>query len=188
MPTGLSPALARLSRKFGLVTYSKCGPTTPQRHAAAVWALPFSLATTWGIIIILFSSPYLDVSVQEVGLPLARDIKGCPIRKPADIMLVCSFPRLIAAYRVLRRLSDPRHPPCALISFKNLYIRRFCVRRMSLMLSKNLLSQYVKELVGTMYEVQSTNLQMMGLWAPKPFASPIIKNKRTVILPVTLNL
>jgi len=59
---------------------------------------------------------------------------------------------------------------------------------MSLMLSKNLLSQYVKELVGTMYEVQSTNLQMMGLWAPKPFASPIIKNERTVILPVTLNL
>ena len=37
------------------------------RHAAQVWALPFSLATTLGIIVIFFSSPYLDVSVQEVG-------------------------------------------------------------------------------------------------------------------------
>ena len=36
-------------------------------HAPQVWALPFSLATTRGIIIIFFSSPYLDVSVQEVG-------------------------------------------------------------------------------------------------------------------------
>ena len=31
-----------------------------------VWAVPVSLATTKGITIVLFSSPYLDVSVQEV--------------------------------------------------------------------------------------------------------------------------
>ena len=30
--------------------------------------------------------------------------------------LVCSSPRLIAAYHVLRRLLVPRHPPCALSS------------------------------------------------------------------------
>jgi hypothetical protein len=30
--------------------------------------------------------------------------------------LVCSSPRLIAAYRVLHRLLVPRHPPCALSS------------------------------------------------------------------------
>jgi hypothetical protein len=36
-------------------------------HAPQVWAIPVSLATTQGIIIIFFSSPYLDVSVQEVG-------------------------------------------------------------------------------------------------------------------------
>ena len=28
---------------------------------------------------------------------------------------MCSSPRLIAAYHVLRRLSMPRHPPCALL-------------------------------------------------------------------------
>ena len=38
-----------------------------------VWAIPFSLATTQGITIVFFSSPYLDVSVQEVGFRLATD-------------------------------------------------------------------------------------------------------------------
>src|ERR1700759_5697244 len=50
----------------------------------------------------------------------AFSVMGCPIRKSADIMLVCSSPQLIAAYHVLRRLSEPRHSPCALICFKNL--------------------------------------------------------------------
>src|ERR1700753_2038261 len=47
---------------------------------------------------------------------------GCPIRKSADLMLVCSSPQLIAAYHVLLRLLEPRHPPCALICFKNIQI------------------------------------------------------------------
>src|SRR5579864_1360258 len=33
---------------------------------------------------------------------------------------VCGSPRLIAAYRVLRRLSAPRHPPCTLSSLTKL--------------------------------------------------------------------
>jgi hypothetical protein len=49
------------------MTVSKCGPTTLMEHAPQVWALPVSLATTQGITIVFFSSPYLDVSVQEVG-------------------------------------------------------------------------------------------------------------------------
>ena len=48
------------------------------------------------------------------------NIPGCPIRKSSDITLVCSSPKLIAAYHVLHRLSDPRHPPCALICFKKI--------------------------------------------------------------------
>ena len=31
---------------------------------------------------------------------------------------MCSSPQLIAAYHVLRRLSEPRHPPYALNCFK----------------------------------------------------------------------
>lgn len=71
-------------------------------------------------------------------------VPGCPIRKSADIMLVCSSPQLIAAYHVLLRLTEPRHPPYALICFK-----RVC--RYSSFTNFNTtnwfsLSQYVKEL------------------------------------------
>jgi hypothetical protein len=52
---------------------SKCSPTTLRRHAAEVWAIPFSLATTQGITIVFFSSRYLDVSVPGVGFPIARN-------------------------------------------------------------------------------------------------------------------
>ena len=117
--------MAQLSSWFGLMNVSKCSPTTPQQHATAVWALPFSLATTWGIIIIFFSSGYLDVSVLRVGSQLLEwytfSITGCPIRKSSDITLVCSSPKLIAAYHVLHRLSDPRHSPYTLNCFKNLW-------------------------------------------------------------------
>ena len=32
-------------------------------------------------------------------------------------MAICALPRLIAAYHVLHRLHEPRHPPCALSYF-----------------------------------------------------------------------
>ena len=48
----------------------------------------------------------------------AFSIAGCPIRKSADVTIVCISPQLIAAYHVLHRLSEPRHPPCALSCFK----------------------------------------------------------------------
>ena len=39
---------------------------------------------------------------------------GFPIRTSPDQYLFASSPELIAGYRVLRRLSMPRHPPCTL--------------------------------------------------------------------------
>ena len=39
---------------------------------------------------------------------------GFPHSEILGSQLVCSSPRLIAAYHVLRRLPVPRHPPCAL--------------------------------------------------------------------------
>ena len=39
---------------------------TPHLFLNAVWPLPISLATTFGISFDFFSSPYLDVSVREV--------------------------------------------------------------------------------------------------------------------------
>ena len=33
------------------------------------------------------------------------------------LMVICTYPQLIAAYHVLHRLREPRHPPSALIYF-----------------------------------------------------------------------
>ena len=52
---------------------SKCGPITPMPHATQVWAVPFSLATTWGITFVFFSSWYLDVSVPRVDFRREAD-------------------------------------------------------------------------------------------------------------------
>ena len=57
---------------------------------------------------------------QFPGLaPLARWPASPPVGFPHSGILgsrlMCSSPRLIAAYHALHRLSMPRHPPCALL-------------------------------------------------------------------------
>ena len=97
---------------------------TPRILLLLVWPLPISLATTFGISVDVFSSPYLDVSVQAVPhvylLIQYTLIRYCRIGFPhSDIsgsQLICSSPKLFAAYHVLHRLLMPRHSPCALIS------------------------------------------------------------------------
>ena len=55
-----------------------------------VWANPRSLATTWGITIVFYSSGYLDVSVHQVRFLRSLvgyhvfNVVGCPIRKSPD--------------------------------------------------------------------------------------------------------
>ena len=99
-------------------------PATPRRSPAPVWALPCSLAATWGIDVSFSSSGYLDVSVPRVAFsaPIcsARDACALPqasslIRKSAVVTAVCALPQLIAACHVLLRLLVPRHPPRALL-------------------------------------------------------------------------
>ena len=90
-----------------------------------VWALPISLAATFGIDVSFFSSAYLDVSVQRVprvklciGLTLTEVCSaGFPHSEICGSQDMCSSPQLIAAYHVFLRLSVPRHPPCALSCF-----------------------------------------------------------------------
>ena len=74
-----------------------------------VWAIPRSLATTCGITIVFSSCGYLDVSVPHVRLlPMARYPAmirdGLPHWEISGSMLICSYPKLIAACHVLLRL------------------------------------------------------------------------------------
>ena len=121
-PTGLSPSLVCFPKTFRLsIVNTKCGPQ-PQKINLLVWPLPISLAATFGIEFSFFSYCYLDVSVHSV--PLHRlciylwihEFSSCrfPHSDIPGSMAICASPRLFAAYHVLRRLSVPRHSPCAL--------------------------------------------------------------------------
>ena len=76
-----------------------------------VWPVPRSLATTCGISVDFFSSPYLDVSVRAVPLiplwiqDMMTGLYSCriaPFRHPRLI----AYLQLPAAYRSLSRLSS----------------------------------------------------------------------------------
>ena len=93
-----------------------------------VWALSISLAATLKIDVSFFSSSYLDVSVQRVCPPygvIAIQTIGLPHSDICGSIPVCESPQLFAAYHVLRRLQEPRHPPYALFYFLTRYRRPF---------------------------------------------------------------
>ena len=115
--TGLSPSLMQLSR---------CFHSTFEYHNVVLqpWALPRSLATTGGIIS-LFSLPAgtkmfqfpAFASLQIVGI-ITLQVIGLSHSEIPGSTVICTYPRLIAAYHVLHRLREPRHPPDALHCFR----------------------------------------------------------------------
>ena len=90
-------------------------------HASTrlVWALPRSLATTWGIIFYFlflwvlrcFSSPRLLSCLAWMTI---LQIVGLSHSEILGSRIICISPKLFAAYHVLHRLQEPRHPPYAL--------------------------------------------------------------------------
>ena len=97
----------------------------PRSARTTVWALPISLAATFGITVVFSSSGYLDVSVHQVPhvylciqyTLMQVSCIGFPHSDIYGSLCICHSPQLFAAYHVFHRLSVPRHPPCALISF-----------------------------------------------------------------------
>ena len=95
----------------------------PHGARTMVWALPRSLAATYGIDVSFSSSGYLDVSVHRVPgvwlwihhTSLEVHSSRFPHSEISGSKDICSSPKLIAAYHVFHRLSVPRHPPCALL-------------------------------------------------------------------------
>ena len=111
-----------LSQNHSSTLYESRMQSEPRNARISVWALPRSLAATNRIAVSFSSSPYLDVSVQEVP-PVYLWIQytvhegfscGFPHSDICGSMDICSSPQLFAAYHVFLRLLVPRHPPCAL--------------------------------------------------------------------------
>ena len=126
--TGLSPSSAGCPKAVLLSSTDLLMQSEPRGACTAVWALPRSLAATYGIDVSFSSSGYLDVSVPRVPLrtlwihvrmTVVRTA-GFPHSDISGSMDMCSSPKLFAAYHVFHRLSVPRHPPCALFCLTSL--------------------------------------------------------------------
>ena len=128
----------------------------PQYARTLVWALPISLAATFGITVVFSSSGYLDVSVHRVpfhslwiGLWILEVFSSrFPHSEISGSQDICSSPKLFAAYHVFHRLLVPRHPPYALISITNLpsptgwALAHTCIALHALVLGQFLLSLF----------------------------------------------
>ena len=84
---------------------------TPEILLPLVWPLPLSLATTDGISVDVFSSPYLDVSVQAV--PHVRLFDSTHVDRvllcrvsPFGNLRIIAYVQLPEAYRSLSRPSS----------------------------------------------------------------------------------
>ena len=87
----------------------------PSGISTVVWPLPRSLATTYGISVDVFSSPYLDVSVQAV--PLVHLCIQCTMTgHDSSRIAPFGYPRINAYLRLLvafRSSSRPSSAPSA---------------------------------------------------------------------------
>ena len=100
-----------LSHAIQLSTSDHDAGPNPEEHCPSVWPLPRSLATTSGISVDVFSSPYLDVSVQAVPRVLLFDSQHAdtvlPCRvSPCGNLRINVYLRLPEAYRSLARPSS----------------------------------------------------------------------------------
>ena len=97
-----------LSHAIRLDTSDRDVRPQPRRINPPVWPLPLSLATTRGISVDVFSSPYLDVSVQAVPLIQLFDSLYDTLRwvSPFGNLRIVAHLQLPEAYRSLSRPSS----------------------------------------------------------------------------------
>ena len=86
------------------------------------------------------------LSLQLNGLPHS-DIHGS--------MVICTSPQLFAAYHVLRRLREPRHPPFALAYFFFLDIINILAENVLINFSSSLLLLYNFFLIRHIYKIHA---------------------------------
>ena len=108
-PYGVSSHTLRLSYLIPSVV------RTPSVLLPMVWPAPLSLATTQGISVDVFSSPYLDVSVQAVPsayLWIQYTVTGLDSGRVSPF----GYPRIVACFRLpvaFRRSLRPSSAPSA---------------------------------------------------------------------------
>ena len=118
--TGLSPSMGRFSKRFHSPSFLRhCGPTTPTMPEHRRFGL-FPVRSPLLGESFLFSLPAGTKMFQFPAF--AHHISGVTGLQPAGLShseisgskVICTSPKLVAAYHVLHRLQEPRHPPYAL--------------------------------------------------------------------------
>ena len=118
--TGLSPSMARLSGRFRFTSFLRHrGPTTPLRPEPQGFGLFPGRSPLLGESL-LFSLPTGTKMFQFPAFAFLN--RGMTGLQPAGLSHseicgskgICTYPQLFAAYHVLHRLQEPRHPPYAL--------------------------------------------------------------------------
>ena len=121
-------AITRCGRAFQPVTLaSQAATTRPYNPAGASPRLRFGLLPVRSPLLgesLLFSLPpgtkmfqFPGFAPRHIGAVPPRQGGGLPHSDTCGSMAGCASPQLFAASRVLRRLLEPRHPPCALVHF-----------------------------------------------------------------------
>ena len=100
-----NPACALLHKRFGLF---------PGR--SPLLGESFSYFLFLGVLRCFSSPGSPPVHLHRIAALQTAGLSHSEIAGSRDI---CSYPALIAAYHVLLRLREPRHPPCALTYFCN---------------------------------------------------------------------
>ena len=99
------PAIASPQMRFGLF---------PGRSPLLGESLSYFLFLR---VLRCFSSPGSPPHKVRIAALQAAGLSHSEIR---GSRVICTYPRLIAAYHVLRRLREPRHPPDALTCFRHI--------------------------------------------------------------------
>ena len=130
--TQLSCSVVRLSRRFHSRHFFRCrGPTTPEAPRRLRFGLFPGRSPLLGESL-LFSLPAGTKMFQFPAFASLNSRMGSlqlPGLSHSEIRgskVICTYPRLIAAYHVLLRLREPRHPPCALSYFLS-YQKTDCI-------------------------------------------------------------
>ena len=122
--TRLSLSLAGFPKTFLLASDSLLQSMTPERTRSGLGSFHFARRYFGNRVFFLFlallrcfsSGGSLDVPILNFSTTyLSMNPGEFPHSEISGSMLICSSPKLIAAYHVFHRLPVPRHSPCALV-------------------------------------------------------------------------
>ena len=145
--TGLSPCLAQFSItiliQFIILYRSPTTPISPKQHRFGLFRVRSPLLAKS----LLFSPPMGNEMFQFPTFAfllrmLSLQLNGLPHSDIHGSMVICTSPQLFAAYHVLRRLREPRHPPFALAYFFFLDIINILAENVLIIFSSSLLLLY----------------------------------------------